>query len=90
MLVSLTAPKEGAKDFQGPFHYLGGRFISKKMEKKWELNLPPFPGTDQCVKLNESPISTGAKVDHPEKKQGDVAKKMDQHFMDNVVSQAFA
>jgi len=28
MLVSLTAPKEGAQGFRG-IHYLGGRFISK-------------------------------------------------------------
>ena len=27
MLVSLTAPKKGAKDFKGSFHYLGGRFV---------------------------------------------------------------
>ncbi|KAF9196574.1 hypothetical protein BGZ50_009089 [Haplosporangium sp. Z 11] len=50
MLVSLTAPKEGVKHFKG-IHYLGGRFISKGMEKKWDLNLPQYPGTDQCVKL---------------------------------------
>ena len=27
MLVSLTAPKLGAKHFQGQFHYIGGRFV---------------------------------------------------------------
>ncbi len=27
MLVSLTAPKRGARFFRGPFHYLGGRFV---------------------------------------------------------------
>ena len=27
MLISLTAPKKGAKDFKGSFHYLGGRFV---------------------------------------------------------------
>ncbi len=27
MLVSLTAPKRGARFFNGPFHYLGGRFV---------------------------------------------------------------
>ena len=27
MLVSLTAPKNGAKSFKGSFHYLGGRFV---------------------------------------------------------------
>ena len=27
MLVSLTAPKRGARFFKGPYHYLGGRFV---------------------------------------------------------------
>ncbi len=27
MLVSLTAPKRGARFFKGRFHYLGGRFV---------------------------------------------------------------
>ena len=27
MLVSLTAPKKAARLFDGPFHYLGGRFV---------------------------------------------------------------
>ena len=27
MLVSLTAPKKGAKGFKGKLHYLGGRFV---------------------------------------------------------------
>ena len=27
MLVSLTAPKLGARSFDGRFHYLGGRFV---------------------------------------------------------------
>ncbi|KAI8057690.1 YjeF N-terminal domain-containing protein [Syncephalis plumigaleata] len=51
MLVSLTAPKQGARTFQGRFHYLGGRFIPPEMAKQYELNLPDYPGTDQCVRL---------------------------------------
>ncbi|KAI1320122.1 NAD(P)H-hydrate epimerase [Mortierella claussenii] len=86
MLVSLTAPKEGAKDFQGPFHYLGGRFISKKMAQKWELNLPHFPGTDQCVKLSSA---TSSRDGHSTTQQN-IGKKMDTYFMENVVSQTFA
>ena len=27
MLISLTAPKRGARFFKGPYHYLGGRFV---------------------------------------------------------------
>ncbi|KAG0357855.1 hypothetical protein BGZ54_000145 [Gamsiella multidivaricata] len=98
MLVSLTAPKEGAKDFQGPYHYLGGRFISKQMDRKWGLNLPEFPGTDQCVKLENNrstptststsgSSSTAAPTTDTKKNVGD---KMDRHFMENVVSNSFA
>ncbi|PPQ98133.1 hypothetical protein CVT26_003177 [Gymnopilus dilepis] len=50
VLVSLTAPKEGVKDFTGR-HFLGGRFVPKYLEKKYELNLPPYPGHDQIVEL---------------------------------------
>jgi len=50
MLVSLTAPKEGVKGFKGR-HFLGGRFITKSLEEKHELNLPPYPGSDQIVEL---------------------------------------
>ncbi|KAF9087570.1 NAD(P)H-hydrate epimerase [Mortierella sp. AD031] len=92
MLVSLTAPKEGAKDFTGVHHYLGGRFISKKMEAKWGLNLPKFPGTDQCVRLSGQPQSAAAveTKSGPKGGVGGVGDKMDRHFMDNIVSQAFA
>lgn len=27
MLISLTAPKRGARHFEGAHHYLGGRFV---------------------------------------------------------------
>ncbi|RKP39440.1 YjeF N-terminal domain-containing protein [Dimargaris cristalligena] len=51
MLVSLTAPKLAAQSFQGRFHYLGGRFVTPDFDRKYQLNLPPYPGTDQCVRL---------------------------------------
>ncbi|KAJ1721202.1 NAD(P)H-hydrate epimerase [Coemansia erecta] len=50
MLVSLTAPKICAKEFRGRFHYLGGRFVPPEMAQK--LNIPEYPGTSQCVRLN--------------------------------------
>ncbi|KAF9950556.1 NAD(P)H-hydrate epimerase [Mortierella alpina] len=82
MLVSLTAPKEGAKDFQGRYHYLGGRFISTKMSVKWGLNLPHYPGTDQCVRLDH-PI----KGEEATKPKDNVGQKMDDFFRQHVVSQ---
>jgi len=50
VLISLTAPKLGVKEFTGR-HFLGGRFVSKEMEKRFELNLPDYPGYEQIVEL---------------------------------------
>ena len=50
-LISLTAPKKCAKHFRGKHHYLGGRFIPQDLAKKYELNLPLYPGSDPCVEL---------------------------------------
>ncbi|RXM95314.1 Multiple epidermal growth factor-like domains protein 10 [Acipenser ruthenus] len=48
MLISLTAPKKAALLFRGRYHYLGGRFVPAALERKYQLNLPPYPGTE-CV-----------------------------------------
>ncbi|KAI0670825.1 YjeF N-terminal domain-like protein [Trametes maxima] len=50
VLVSLTAPKEGAREFKGR-HFLGGRFVPKALEEKFQLNLPEYPGFSQIVEL---------------------------------------
>lgn len=50
VLVSLTAPKEGARVFRGK-HFLGGRFVPRSLERKYELNLPEYPGAEQVVEL---------------------------------------
>ncbi|KAF9053064.1 YjeF N-terminal domain-containing protein [Panaeolus papilionaceus] len=50
VLISLTAPKLGVKDFMGR-HFLGGRFVPKYLEDKYELNLPQYPGSSQIVEL---------------------------------------
>ena len=51
MLISLTAPKICAKHFSGKYHFLGGRFVPPKLAEKYNLNLPPYPGTECCVLL---------------------------------------
>ncbi|XP_004480658.2 NAD(P)H-hydrate epimerase [Dasypus novemcinctus] len=48
LLISLTAPKKCATLFTGRYHYLGGRFVPPALEKKYQLNLPPYPDTE-CV-----------------------------------------
>jgi len=50
VLISLTAPKEGVREFKGR-HFLGGRFVTKALEEKFSLNLPEYPGSDQIVEL---------------------------------------
>lgn len=50
VLISLTAPKKCAASFSGK-HYLAGRFLPYDIQKKYELNLPDFPGTDSLIEL---------------------------------------
>lgn len=50
VLISLTAPKKCATSFSGK-HYLAGRFLPYDIQKKYELNLPDFPGTDCLIEL---------------------------------------
>ena len=50
VLISLMVPKLGVKSFDG-VHYLGARFIPQQMVKKWNIQLPPFDGSRQFVKL---------------------------------------
>jgi len=50
LLISLTAPKEGVRGYTGR-HFLGGRFVPRTLEEKFELNLPAYPGFDQIVEL---------------------------------------
>lgn len=51
-LISLTAPKKCAKMFKGKFHYLGGRFVPQALEEKYQLNLPPYSGTELFIRLS--------------------------------------
>uniref|UniRef100_A0A670K867 ApoA-I-binding protein 2 n=1 Tax=Podarcis muralis TaxID=64176 RepID=A0A670K867_PODMU len=51
VLVSLAAPKQCATRFVGKHHLLAGRFLPYDMQKKFELNFPEYPGTDDVVSL---------------------------------------
>ncbi|XP_078524524.1 NAD(P)H-hydrate epimerase isoform X2 [Lissotriton helveticus] len=50
-LISLTAPKKSAVHFTGRYHFLGGRFVPLALQKKYNLALPPYPGTDCITQL---------------------------------------
>ena len=54
VLISLTAPKEGVREYRGR-HFLGGRFVPKSLDAKFGLNLPEYPGTDLIVELPTPP-----------------------------------
>ncbi|KAM8875685.1 yjeF N-terminal domain-containing 3 isoform 9-T9 [Spinachia spinachia] len=50
VLISLTAPKKCAISFSGK-HFLAGRFLPYDIQKKYDLNLPEYPGTDCLIEL---------------------------------------
>ncbi|KAI6355257.1 hypothetical protein MCOR25_008271 [Pyricularia grisea] len=50
VLVSLTAPKPLAKHFKGR-HFVGGRFVTPAIAKKYNLDLPDYDGLDQIAEV---------------------------------------
>lgn len=50
VLISLMAPKKCALGFSGS-HFLAGRFLPYDIQKKYDLNLPKFSGTDCITEL---------------------------------------
>jgi len=50
VLISLTAPKLCAKSFAGR-HYVGGRFLSRRLGDKYGVRMPNYPGVAQVVEL---------------------------------------
>jgi len=53
VLVSLTAPKPLVKYFKGR-HFIGGRFVSPDIKKKYDLELPEYEGIDQVVEVGSN------------------------------------
>lgn len=53
VLVSLTAPKPLVKFFKGR-HFIGGRFVSPDIRKKYDLELPEYEGIDQIVEVGSN------------------------------------
>lgn len=50
-LLSLTAPKRFAINSKFRLHFLGGRFVPKALEKKYNLNLPLYKDQECIVEL---------------------------------------
>ncbi|OMJ16740.1 NAD(P)H-hydrate epimerase [Smittium culicis] len=51
LLISLSVPKPCSTFFSGRYHYLGGRFIPKFLADEYNVEIPDYPGSDQCVLL---------------------------------------
>jgi NAD(P)H-hydrate epimerase len=52
VLVSLTAPKLGAKTFTGAHHFVGGRFVPPGIASEFGIELPPYVGSSQCARVS--------------------------------------
>lgn len=50
MLISLTAPKLGAKHFQGKHHYIGGRFVPLQIAVSMCIFTVPQAGKECFLK----------------------------------------
>ena len=50
VLISLTAPKLCSKNFQGR-HFCGGRFLPPLLAQKYNISMPPYPGSAQFMEL---------------------------------------
>jgi len=59
VLISLTAPKLCAMDFTGK-HYVGGRFLSPTLSKKYGVRMPPYIGVSQVMEISETASANGA------------------------------
>lgn len=49
-LISLTAPKPLVKWFRGR-HFVGGRFLSKSVAERYEIDVPDYRGEAQIVEV---------------------------------------
>ncbi|KAI0968913.1 YjeF N-terminal domain-containing protein [Xylaria arbuscula] len=49
-LISLTAPKPLVRHFKGR-HFVGGRFVSPAIAKKYDFEVPSYQGIDQFVEV---------------------------------------
>jgi hypothetical protein len=50
VLISLTTPKLCSKSFEGR-HFVGGRFLPPAIAAKYNVRMPPYPGTSQVMEI---------------------------------------
>ena len=49
-VISLTAPKECMRTYQGT-HFVGGRFLPPALAAKYNVRMPPYPGVAQVLQI---------------------------------------
>jgi len=55
VLVSLSAPKPLVKFFSGK-HFLGGRFVSPVIARKYGFEVPQYQGIDQIAEIGNGDV----------------------------------
>lgn len=66
VLISLTTPKESARNFQGR-HFVGGRFLPPKLATKYKVQMPPYEGVSQVCEVTEE--TRGKSIESSKKPQ---------------------
>ena len=56
-VISLTAPKECMRTYQGQ-HFVGGRFLPPALADKYKVRMPPYPGVSQVLQISRGGSST--------------------------------
>ena len=51
-LISLTAAKPSVKFYKGQRHFIGGRFLSQDVARKYGLDVPDYHGVDQIAEVD--------------------------------------
>ena len=51
VLISIVAPKQCSRHFQGKHHFLGGRFVPPDLAKKYQLSIPPYSGSSSVLEI---------------------------------------
>ncbi|KAG7350295.1 YjeF family protein [Nitzschia inconspicua] len=55
ILISLTTPKLCSQNFTGR-HFIGGRFLPPAIAQKYNVQMPPYPGTSQVMEVTRQHI----------------------------------
>jgi NAD(P)H-hydrate epimerase len=78
-LVSLTAPKLCAQYFHGR-HFVGGRFLPPTLANKYNISMPPYPGTAQVMEITAC-LQQSSSYDPPSRKTHIIDRSWEADYM---------